>query len=347
MAKHPSGNLQLPHGVVLLYEDEDILVVDKPGGLLTISTAKEAERTAYWVAMDYVRGGIAKSRNRIFVVHRLDRETSGLLLFARNERAKRQLQDNWEQARKTYLALVDGHPPTDSGIEESRLLETTALRVYSTDHPTQGALARTAWRILRKTPRMSLLEVDLLTGRKHQIRVHLSEMGHPIIGDAKYGVPGRGRDRSERSTEQAQSIRSPMLALHSWRLEFPHPTTGQVLSFEAPLPRSIAGFIGGNIGSAQGSRSGEDGLESPAGESHPQVRPDFAMLTVSRKGRIHRRTREVELADVVCRLIYPTGEYIDAKTKEPYTGPWPDGFDPANPPMPRGWTLTWPPPGNE
>jgi 23S rRNA-/tRNA-specific pseudouridylate synthase len=385
MTQRTTGNRPLPYGVVILHEDDDILVIDKPGGLLTISTAKEAERTAYWVMMDYVRAGVAKSRNRVFIVHRLDRETSGVLIFARSEAAKRRLQENWDAARKTYLALVDGHPPEESGLQESYLFESTALRVYSTHDPDRGAFARTAWRVLRKTPRLSLLEVGLLTGRKHQIRVHLAEMGYPIIGDSKYGVEAveRNRNRDEdddytperpRSAaagspkksgvaNQNQSIKSPLLALHSWRLEVPHPTTGEILTFEAPLPRSIAGFIGGTIHSTAAASvtspsSSESSHQPDSADSSftthpsslnqpPPSRPDFAILTVSSKGKVHRRSKEVPLSEVLCRLLYPHGTYLDHKTKQPYTGPWPKNFDPANPPMPRGWTLNWPPPGDE
>ncbi len=331
----------LPHGLVILHEDDDLIVVDKPGGLLTMSTHKESERTAYWVMMDYVRAGTAKSRERVFIVHRLDRETSGVLLFARHEAAQRRIQDQWDQARKTYLALVEGHPPRDSGLEESHLFETTALRVYSTPDSSRGAFARTAWKVLQRTPRFSLLEVDLLTGRKHQIRVHLAEMGYPVVGDPKYGDPST--DRRANSGElpgmgSRPRVKSPRLALHAWRLELPHPTTGELLAVEAPLPRSIAGFIGGRLSGVS---------QSPASEPDPTqpTRPDFAMLTVSRKGKVHRRSREVPLDQVLCRLIYPDGVYLDPRTKEPYTGPWPDGFDPVHPPRPRNWTLDWPPPG--
>jgi tRNA pseudouridine32 synthase/23S rRNA pseudouridine746 synthase/23S rRNA pseudouridine1911/1915/1917 synthase len=157
---------------VILYEDEDILVVDKPAGLLTIGTDTDKEHTAYFILMDYVRKGQAKSRKRVWIVHRLDRETSGVLVFAKSEEAKRRLQDRWEETEKKYLAVVHGNLKKKSDTMTTYLAENKARVVYSTSDHAKGKLAHTAYRVLRETKDFTLLEVDLLTGRKHQIRVH-------------------------------------------------------------------------------------------------------------------------------------------------------------------------------
>jgi tRNA pseudouridine32 synthase/23S rRNA pseudouridine746 synthase/23S rRNA pseudouridine1911/1915/1917 synthase len=219
----------LPFGLVILHEDRDLLVVDKPAGLLTVATDKESARTAYFVLTDYVRKGVAKSRNRVFIVHRLDRETSGLLVFAKSEAAKRTLQDDWESTRKRYLAVVHGRMEKDAGTIENYLAESGPDKVYATADPRNGKLARTDYRTLKRTKAMSLLEVEIPTGRKHQIRVHLAGIGHPIAGDKKYGKPG---DTAKR------------LALHARTLAFNHPHSGKPVAFEAPVPEVFTTLVG-------------------------------------------------------------------------------------------------------
>ncbi len=221
---------RLPQGLTVLHEDADILVVVKPPGLLTVGTDAEKSRTAYFVLTEYVRGGVPRSRNRIFIVHRLDRETSGILVFARSEAAKRHLQDHWGETRKQYLAVVRGRCEKDSDIITSYLAENRAYGVYSTTNPSQGKLSRTEYRVLKRTPTRSLLEIDLLTGRKHQIRVHLAGIGYPVVGDRRYGPP----DKKHRQ-----------LALHAQRLAFTHPVTGEPLVFEAEAPEYFSRLVGG------------------------------------------------------------------------------------------------------
>jgi tRNA pseudouridine32 synthase/23S rRNA pseudouridine746 synthase/23S rRNA pseudouridine1911/1915/1917 synthase len=255
MAKHSNpGSRHLPRGLSILYEDRDILVVDKPAGLLTIATDDEKERTAYHHLTEYVRKGQARSRNRIFIVHRLDRETSGVLVFAKTEDAKFTLQEHWEETEKTYLAVVPGHLTKHEGVIESYLTENTVHVVYSTNNPEKGKWSRTAYRVLRETKEHSLLEVDLLTGRKHQIRVHLANIGHPVVGDKKYGPTKEGHAR---------------LLLHAYRLSFPHPFTGRRLQFEAKVPSHFYKLVG-NIEPSEkssnppGSANGETGwTETP------------------------------------------------------------------------------------
>ncbi|HOE67340.1 MAG TPA: RluA family pseudouridine synthase [Candidatus Hydrogenedentes bacterium] len=216
----PSGRHK-PQGLDILYEDRDILVVDKAPGLLTMGTDSEKTRTAYYRLTDYVRKGCARSRNRIFIVHRLDREVSGVLVFAKTLEAKESLQSQWEEVEKKYLAVVHGRLPDKAGVISSYLAESRTLAVHSTDDATRGKLSRTAYRVLKETPRFSLLEITLLTGRKHQIRVHLAEIGHPIVGDDKYGRKDPAQKR---------------IALHATSIAFIHPSTGEPVAFESEAP---------------------------------------------------------------------------------------------------------------
>jgi tRNA pseudouridine32 synthase/23S rRNA pseudouridine746 synthase/23S rRNA pseudouridine1911/1915/1917 synthase len=220
----------LPHGLVILYEDRDILVVDKPAGLLTIATERDKSRTAYFILTDYVRKGAARSRNRLFIVHRLDRETSGVLVLAKSEEAKSRLQSAWGETEKTYLAVVHGRCRTHAETITTYLAENKAHVVYSTSDPAKGKLARTAYRLLKQTKDFALLEVNLLTGRKNQIRVHLAGIGHPIVGDRKYG--------------DAKEPRGD-LALHSRSITFRHPVSGQRLTLAAKVPVHFFRLVGG------------------------------------------------------------------------------------------------------
>jgi RluA family pseudouridine synthase len=211
----------LPRGLEILYEDRDILVVDKPAGLLTVGTETNKFKTASYILTDYVRKGSLKSRNRIFVVHRLDQWTSGVLIFAKSEEAKFHLQAQWKDTGKKYVAVVYGHLAPKEGIITSYLAENKAYIVYSTNDVTKGKLARTAYKVLKETMRFSLLEINLLTGRKNQIRVHMADKGHPIVGDRKYG---KFKDEYSR------------LALHSKLISFKHPTSGEQMTFESKVP---------------------------------------------------------------------------------------------------------------
>lgn len=218
-----------PPGMVILHEDRDIIVVDKASGLLTIGTDRDKSRTAHAILNDYVRKGDPRSKHRVFIVHRLDRETSGLLVFARSEEAKQFLQQNWEQAEKSYLAVVHGRLTPREGTITSLLAENAVHHVYSTTDATKGKLSHTVYRVLRETHGLSLLEIDLLTGRKHQIRVHLAEKGHPLVGDRRYG---RGNGTY------------PRLALHACSLTLQHPVSGRRLTFSAKIPEFFTRLVG-------------------------------------------------------------------------------------------------------
>ena len=210
-----------PKGLTILHEDQDIIVIDKSNCLLTISTDTEKARTAYYILTDYVKKGNPKSRNRIFVVHRLDRDTSGVLVFAKNENAKRFLQDNWREFSKTYYAVIHGKMAEKEGLITSYLLENSAHRVYSVRDPEKGKLAKTSYKVIKESVNYSLVEIKLLTGRKNQIRVHFSEKGHSVVGDKMYGDMPSGGNR---------------LALHAATLTIIHPYSRKQMTFNTPLP---------------------------------------------------------------------------------------------------------------
>jgi RluA family pseudouridine synthase len=225
--KHHSN--RQPRKLTIIYEDDYLIVVDKPAGLLTVGTEKEKANTLYFMLTDYVRKGDKRSPNRIFIVHRLDREASGILVFAKTEAVKRQLQDHWENVKKKYLVVVHGKCTTRHEVIESYLAENKAHHVYSTDDAEYGKLARTAYKIIKTTKNFSLLEIDLLTGRKHQIRVHMADMKHPVVGDKRYGIKDPTHNR---------------LALHAMSLTFKHPVTGAVSTFETSAPAYIDALVG-------------------------------------------------------------------------------------------------------
>jgi RluA family pseudouridine synthase len=186
-----------------------------------MGTDREKSRTLYALLTDYVRKGYAKSAKRIFIVHRLDRDTSGIVIFAKNIEAKLKLQGQWEETEKRYIAVVHGRPEKREGTISTYLAENNAQVVYSTNDASKGKLSHTAYRVLRDTKEFSLLEVNLLTGRKHQIRVHLADIGHPVLGDEKYG---KGKDKYKR------------LALHAKAISFINPSSGKRLTFETGVP---------------------------------------------------------------------------------------------------------------
>jgi len=215
------GNRHLPRDVSVLYEDDDILVAVKPPGLLTMGTERDKSRTLYAMLTAYVRKGYAKSPKRIFIVHRLDRDTSGIVIFAKSMEAKLRLQGHWEETEKKYIAVVHGRCEKREETISTYLAENRAHVVYSTSDSERGKLSHTAYRVLKAAKEFSLLEVNLLTGRKHQIRVHLSEIGHPVMGDAKYGQKGKAYDR---------------LALHAKSISFTHPISGKRFTFDTGFP---------------------------------------------------------------------------------------------------------------
>jgi RluA family pseudouridine synthase len=223
------GNRHFPKDVGILYEDSDILVAVKPPGLLTMGTERDKSRTLYAMLTAYVRKGCAKSPKRGFIVHRLDRDTSGIVIFAKSMEAKLRLQGRWEKTEKTYIAVVHGRCKKREATISTYLAENKAHVVYSTADPAKGRLSHTAYRVLKDTDECSLLEVDLLTGRKHQIRVHLASIGHPVMGDAKYGKRKKAYNR---------------LALHAKSISFTHPISGERLTFDTGMPEYFNKLVG-------------------------------------------------------------------------------------------------------
>ena len=211
-------------GITIIYEDQHLIVIDKDAGILSISTDKEKDHTAYSILSQHVKD--QDPANKIFVVHRLDRETSGIMIFAKSEDIQSQLQENWNETilERTYVAVVEGSVPKNRGIIESYLRESKALIVYSSQNPNQGQKAVTHYSVVKRNNNYSLLEVNLETGRKNQIRVHMQLIGHSIISDKKYG-----------------SMINPIgrLGLHAKTLAFTHPITKEPMRFDSPIPKAF------------------------------------------------------------------------------------------------------------
>jgi 23S rRNA pseudouridine1911/1915/1917 synthase len=212
--------------VAVVYEDAALVVIDKPAGLLTVATESEKTDTAFVRLRDHLA---AKRAARPFVVHRLDRDTSGLLLFAKSPEVRDALQANWDAAAKTYLAVVEGSPNPAEGWVENYLTEGRDLRVRASHRPGGDAKrAATRYRVVATRGGYSLVEVTLETGRKHQIRVHLAGLGCPVAGDRVYG---------------AKTDPAGRLCLHATRLAFDHPVTGERVETESPLAEAVARIV--------------------------------------------------------------------------------------------------------
>ena len=205
----------------VVYEDQDIIVVEKPAGLLCISTEGHDEETLFKMVSEHIK--MENKKNRVFIVHRLDRDVSGLIIFAKSEKVKEALQKNWKNFEKRYVALVEGTPKEESGTIETYLAENRAMVVYVCNSSDKNARkAVTKYSIIKKYGNYSLLSVKIDTGRKNQIRVHLAHIGHPIVGDKKYGASTNLIGR---------------LALHSIFLSIEHPVTKKQMIFEGKIPQ--------------------------------------------------------------------------------------------------------------
>lgn len=223
----------LQFNIEIVYEDEAIIVINKPSGLLTVASEKIQRETAIFSVNDYLNKQAARKhrepelRKRVFIVHRLDRDVSGLLVMAKNESAKNKLQTLWDRFKKEYLAVVEGKPQKNSGTITSYLNENKILRIYSTPRPLspESKKSITHYEVLKPGTNYSLVKVRLETGRRHQIRVHLADLGHPIAGDMDYGAKTNPAGR---------------IALHATRLEFQHPATGKTVVFNSPFPPQLA-----------------------------------------------------------------------------------------------------------
>lgn len=205
----------------IVYEDDHIIVANKGYGLLSIGTDTKKDGTAYWMLRDYVKR--KDPRNKIFIVHRLDQHTSGLMVFAKTEEAKNGLQHNWNNMvlERRYVAIVEGRINPPSGKVESWLAENAVHEVYSTGQEGVGQRAITYYNTIGSRGRYSMVELQLATGRKNQIRVHMKDLGHPIVGDRRYGAGPSPIHR---------------LALHAQTLRFIHPVTRRDMNFTSSLP---------------------------------------------------------------------------------------------------------------
>ncbi|HUY29326.1 MAG TPA: RluA family pseudouridine synthase [Candidatus Binataceae bacterium] len=214
------------HGLKIVHLDDAIAVVDKPAGLLSMGSQREKERTTHRILNEYLKQIANSSLQQAYIVHRLDRETSGLMVFARSESIQAALQENWGAVTKRYFAIVEGIVSNRDGTLRDHLLEDPSFKVRRVAKG--GELAITHYRVLASARNRTLMELTLETGRKHQIRVQLAALGHPVIGDRKYGAGG---DPARR------------LGLHSCALEFRHPGSGVAMNFRSALPAPILALI--------------------------------------------------------------------------------------------------------
>jgi 23S rRNA pseudouridine1911/1915/1917 synthase len=224
----------------IVYEDPFMIALEKPPGLLSIGTEREDSNTFYRAVNHYVQAR-SNGRERIFIVHRLDREASGVMLFAKTPEIKEALQKNWGETEKRYLALVEGRPPEREGTIKSWLKETPTFMVRSGPEGTGAKYAVTHYRRVKEYSRQTLLEIRTETGRKNQIRVHLSGIGCPIVGDKKYGATGNPFRR---------------LALHASALSFTHPVSHQRIKLESPAPEIFSPMRSGDHAPARGRGCG-------------------------------------------------------------------------------------------
>ncbi len=215
----------LPRGMTVLFEDESLVVIEKPANLLSMATPRERDKTAYSYLTDYIRRGNPQSPKRVWIVHRLDRETSGLMVFAKTEEAKQVLQANWLQAEKGYLAVVEGNLPASSGELSSEMDERHPSAADSAPPSQRTRLAVTKYRVLKRNATRALVELTPQTGSRNQIREHLADAKCPIIGDRKH---------------KAVTNPARRLGLHASSLQFPHPLSGEILNFSSPLPRVLS-----------------------------------------------------------------------------------------------------------
>lgn len=208
----------------IIFENEEFIVINKPSGLLSIASDKEKGSTAYRMLTDYVQQ--KDKHNRIYVVHRLDEDTSGVLMVAKNEKIRDLLQEKWNDlvSKRGYFAIVEGQMKEKQGTIKSYLKKNSQNMMYSSKKAGDGQLAITHYKVIKEIENYSLLDVNIDSGRKNQIRVHLGDLGHHVIGDDKYGNPSNPIKR---------------LGLHAYELVLEHPVTHKVMKFTAPMPKEF------------------------------------------------------------------------------------------------------------
>ena len=209
----------------ILYEDKFLIIVNKPSNLLTISTEKEKDRTLYSYVYDYLKK--KNKKNKVFIVHRLDKDTSGIVMFAKDEQIKFYMQDNWDKIIRNYVAIVNGKVENKKGVLKSYLMETKTHLTYSVSDK-NGKLAITEYEKILENKKYTILSLNLKTGRKNQIRVQLSDIGNSIVGDKKYGI-------------KKDPIRR--MALHANYMEFIHPKTKERIIIDIDIPNSFINLV--------------------------------------------------------------------------------------------------------
>jgi RluA family pseudouridine synthase len=216
-----------PRGFEILHEDRDLIIGNKAAGYLTVAAKWNKDATIHSALNHYVRKGNSRSRESVFVVHRLDQATTGILVFAKTEAAQEFIKDNWKSNIKTYFTIVHGKFDKKSGLISSYLSEDEDYLMHSSKKP-QGKLAETEYEVLKEQGDYSLIRINLLTGRKNQIRVHMKDAGHPVVGDDKYGK---------------KPVRYKNLALHAYSIELTHPFTKKRMLVTAPVPKFFKSLV--------------------------------------------------------------------------------------------------------
>lgn len=209
----------------ILYEDKYVIVINKPHNLLTVATDKEKDRTLYSYVYDYLKK--KNKNNKVFIVHRLDKDTSGIVILAKDEESKFFLQDNWDKFKRNYVAVVYGKVKKDKDVLKSYLMETKTHITYSVKDK-NGKLAITEYEKVLESNKYTMLSLNLKTGRKNQIRVQLADMGNPIVGDKKYGI-------------KKDPIRR--MALVANTLEFIHPKTKEKITIDIDIPNEFIDLV--------------------------------------------------------------------------------------------------------
>lgn len=223
--RYAAPKTSISPGIKVWFEDAHLLVIDKPSGLLSIASNAEEEKTAYFQLTNYLRGSNQKGRERVWIVHRLDKETSGLMVFAKTPEAKEFLQGHWDGNEKHYEAVVEGRLRNKEGTMACDLDESNKFKVRITKASELTRHAITHYKVLSENSKVSLVQLRLETGRRHQIRVQLAAEGCPVIGDEKYGA----------ATDPAGR-----LGLHATFLKFSHPVTREEMRFSSPLPKALS-----------------------------------------------------------------------------------------------------------
>lgn len=245
------------HDLPIIYEDDDIIAINKPSGLLSTPSDREKGRTAYRLVSDYLT---QKDRNnRIFIVHRLDEDTSGVLVFAKNFEVREALQNNWSEivSCRGYYAIVEGMDIPDEGVLKDYLAQDSTFQVYVVRNPSKGKLAITKYKKISAKAGYSLLDVHLETGRKNQIRVQLGNIGHYVIGDDRYGEPSNPIKR---------------LGLHAYELDFTNPLNGKVYQLNAPMPPEFKKMFFMSDQDKKAERRKDHGQVERSAKAKPQKR---------------------------------------------------------------------------